>query len=140
MGKSDSISSQAHDTMGNVKDEVQHAPDRVVEQTRGNPLAAGLIAFGAGLLVSSVLPSSDREGEMVEKLKEKAEPVTRELQDTAKQVAEDMKEPVKEAATELQDSAKESVEHVKQDASGEAEQLQSHAKDAAKDLSDDENR
>src|SRR3712207_6044543 len=32
---------------------VQQAPDTIVRQAQGNPLAAGLIAFGVGWLVSS---------------------------------------------------------------------------------------
>jgi hypothetical protein len=30
-------------------------------QTQGNPIAAGLIAFGAGMLVASLLPATDLE-------------------------------------------------------------------------------
>ena len=37
-------------------DAVQQAPDTIVRQAQGNPLAAGLIAFGVGWLVSSLLP------------------------------------------------------------------------------------
>ena len=39
---------------------VGHAPQRVGTKTQGNPFAAGLIAFGAGLLVSSLIPASRR--------------------------------------------------------------------------------
>ncbi|MBT2249119.1 DUF3618 domain-containing protein, partial [Arthrobacter sp. BHU FT2] len=40
---------------------VSHAPDQVKAKTAGNPLAAGLIAFGAGMLLSSLIPASDKE-------------------------------------------------------------------------------
>lgn len=133
MGSSESMGTQTRHTMDNVKDEVQHAPQRVREETRGNPLAAGLIAFGAGLLASSLLPSSTREGELVDKLKERAEPVTRELKDAAREVAQDMKEPVKQAAEELKQSARESAEHVKDDARQEKDHLQAEARHAKQD-------
>lgn len=140
MGSGESASDQAHDAIESAKEGMNRAPQRVVEQTRGNPLAAGLIAFGAGLLASSLLPATDREGEMAQKLKEKAEPLTHELTESAKQVAEDMKEPVKNAAEELKDSAQSSVESVKEEASGEVDDLQSQAKDKAQGLSDNDNR
>src|SRR6476619_4741730 len=37
-----------------VGDAVSDVPGQVKQKTRGNPLAAGLIAFGAGLLISSL--------------------------------------------------------------------------------------
>ena len=43
-----------------VGDAVSNAPAQVKQKARGNPLAAGLIAFGAGLLVSGLIPSSQR--------------------------------------------------------------------------------
>src|SRR5215213_1196607 len=43
---------------------IQETPDMVVRQTQGNPLAAGLIAFGVGWLVSSLLPASQKEQEL----------------------------------------------------------------------------
>src|SRR6476620_7792570 len=58
-----SAQGMASDAAGTVQDAalgavgaVQQAPDAVVRQTQGNPLAAGLIAFGVGWLVSSLLP------------------------------------------------------------------------------------
>ena len=45
---------------------VQQAPDAVVRQTQGNPLAAGLIAFGVGWLVSSLLPASEKEKQLAQ--------------------------------------------------------------------------
>jgi hypothetical protein len=56
---------QAADTMrqtaGQVGDAVSGAPEQAIRQTQGNPLAAGLIAFGAGLLAASLLPTSQAE-------------------------------------------------------------------------------
>src|SRR3712207_6704926 len=51
----DSVSNAASTAAGAV----QQAPDQVIRQTQGNPLAAGLIAFGVGWLVSRLL---DRKG------------------------------------------------------------------------------
>lgn len=122
----------AHETSEAVHD----APHKVADQTRGNPLAAGLIAFGAGLLASSLIPGSHQEEELVRKAKEKAEPVTSELTNAAKKVAEDLKEPVTAAVEDLKDTALGSVDRVKSEATSETEHLRQEAKGSIQDFKD----
>ena len=77
---------QAQDRLGDAGDRVsewaddaQHAlhqaPAQLRGRTAGNPLAAGLIAFGAGLLLSSLIPASRVEQRAAEGLKEQAAPL-----------------------------------------------------------------
>ena len=77
---------------------VQQAPDTIVRQTQGNPLAAGLIAFGVGWLVSSLLPATEKE----QQLAQQAETAVRENKDAllgpAKQVAQEIGDELKPAA------------------------------------------
>src|SRR4051794_14847186 len=40
---------------------VQQAPQQLTRHAQGNPLAAGVIAFGVGWLISSLLPASEKE-------------------------------------------------------------------------------
>jgi hypothetical protein len=54
---------------------LRQAPRRAKRKTQGNPLAAGVIAFGLGMLVSSLIPSSEKEREAVSQLQENLEPV-----------------------------------------------------------------
>src|SRR5215213_1859008 len=44
------VQEKASSAASTAADTVREAPHTVAEQTRGNPLAAGIIAFGAGLL------------------------------------------------------------------------------------------
>jgi hypothetical protein len=53
----DRASSAAHD----VADTVRGAPQAVTQQTEGNPLAAGIIAFGVGMLAATLIPTTDAE-------------------------------------------------------------------------------
>ena len=55
MGRSEDVSERTQQAAHDASDAVHEAPQKVAEQTRGNPLAAGLIAFGAGLLACAVL-------------------------------------------------------------------------------------
>ncbi len=42
-------------------DAVRSAPRAVAQQTQGNPLAAGIIAFGVGMLAATLIPVTDAE-------------------------------------------------------------------------------
>ncbi len=132
MGGVESVGDDASDTMNKVHD----APGALASQTRGNPLAAGLIAFGAGLLASSMIPGSEKEREMVHTLKDKAEPLTHEVADAAKSIAQDMKEPAADAVEAIKSSAQDSVQTVKSQATDEASHLQEQASDAASNVKD----
>jgi gas vesicle protein len=98
----DSVSSAASTAVGAV----QQAPDAVIRQAQGNPLAAGLIAFGVGWLVSSLLPASEKE----KQLAQQAESAVKEHKDTllapAKQAAQEIGDQLKPAAQQAVDSVK----------------------------------
>jgi hypothetical protein len=96
-----------------VGDVVSNAPAQVKERARGNPLAAGLIAFGAGLLISGLIPSSQREQQAVSTLQDKAEPLKEKATEAAKDVASNLREPAQEAAQSVKQTAAEGVESVK---------------------------
>lgn len=132
----DAVMGSAESAGEGASDMLHNAPDTMVSKTRGNPLAAGLIAFGAGLLVSSLIPGSEQERDMVHTLKEKAEPLTEELSEAAKTIAEDMKEPTTEAVENLKSSARESAETLRTDTADEASHLKDQASDAAENVSE----
>ena len=54
----DTVMGSAGDASASVTDTAAQAPGAIARKTEGNPLAAGLIAFGAGWLVSSLIPAS----------------------------------------------------------------------------------
>jgi hypothetical protein len=96
-------------------DTVTDAPQRIRQRARGNPLAAGLIAFGIGYLISSAIPSSQREQQAAERLQEKAEPLKEQLTEAAQEVGDRLREPAKEAAESVKASAGGAVDTVKQE-------------------------
>jgi uncharacterized protein YjbJ (UPF0337 family) len=106
----DSVQSAASSAVSTV----QEAPDMVVRQTQGNPLAAGLIAFGVGWLVSSLLPASEKE----QQLAQQAENALRENKDVllapAKEVAQEMGEQLKPAAQDAVESVKSTAQDAAQ--------------------------
>ena len=122
MGAADHTADNVHSAAGSAGAHVSDAgsavaaaPTQLKAKTQGNPLAAGLIAFGAGLLVSSLIPASQKEREAADALKTAAEPLTAELTDAAKHVAEGLKEPAQEAMENVKATAVDATEHVKAD-------------------------
>ncbi|WP_426764956.1 DUF3618 domain-containing protein [Pseudarthrobacter sp. 1G09] len=106
---------------------VAAAPDRVKAKTQGNPLAAGLIAFGAGMLISSLIPASDKERQAADQLKTAAEPLTTELTDAAKGMVQDLKEPAQHAMDNVKTTATDGIDHVKTDSQDAATDVKDRA-------------
>ena len=107
---------QASDQLSHLGDQageaVQNIPDKVTSGTRGNPLAAGLIAFGAGLLASSLIPSSRMEQDAAEKVKDRAAPLVEEAKSAAQEAGEHLKPQAQEAAQAVKDTAAQGAENV----------------------------
>jgi len=108
---------QASDTvsakLSDAGQAVSAAPDQVKAKTAGNPLAAGLIAFGAGMLVSSLIPASQKEREAADQLKTAAQPLAAQVTDAAKTMAQDLKEPAQEAMENVKATATDAAQNVK---------------------------
>jgi gas vesicle protein len=110
---------------------IASAPSTAKSKARGNPLAAGLIAFGAGLLVSGLIPSSQKEQRAVSNLQEKTvEPLKQQVSQVAGEVASNLREPAQEAAESVKSTATEAVQHVKEEGAAGKEQVVSQAQDA----------
>ena len=104
------------DAAGGAVDTLQDTPDTVRRQTQGNPLAAGAVAVGVGVLLASIFPASDTERRAAEQLMDKAEPLKDELKQAGQQMAEHLKEPALEAVQQVKGAASESAEEISQSA------------------------
>jgi gas vesicle protein len=135
MGAADDAGSSISHAGSSAASNVGDLKDRAVAKAEGNPLAVGLIAFGAGLLLSSLIPASDREKEVAEKVKEQAQPLVDEVSGVAKEVGEHLREPARDAATAVKEAAAESVEHVKTEAATAADDVKTQAKGAGQNVS-----
>jgi Protein of unknown function (DUF3618) len=106
---------------------VRQAPRRMRRKAQGNPLAAGMIAFGLGMLVSSLIPSTEKEREAVSQLQENLEPVKQKATEVAQDMAENLKQPAQEAAESVKTTAQEGVENVKQEGQSAAADVKDQA-------------
>jgi gas vesicle protein len=119
------------DVASSASDAVASSPQVVRSKTQGNPLAAGLIAFGAGWLIGSLIPTSEREQQAALKAKESATPLAHEAAGAARQSAENLREPAQQAVRSVRQSATEAVENTKQEGTSSAERVRSDVQGAA---------
>jgi len=109
---------------------VREAPATVKRKTQGNPLAAGVIAFGLGMLVSSLIPSSEKERQAVSTLQDNLEPVKEKAAEVARDMGESLKPAAQEAADSVKSTAQEGVESVKQEGQAAAQDVKDQAQDS----------
>jgi hypothetical protein len=129
----DAVTGTVSDAASGAVQTVQDAPATARRQARGNPIAAGLIAFGAGWLVSSLLPASRREQELAEKAKDQATELGRPLADAAKQAAGEIKETMTEPAQEAVDAVRTTAQDAGQTVADEGRSAADQVKDQATD-------
>ncbi len=103
------------------------SPDDVRRRARGNPVAAGLISFGAGLLLGSVIPASRRERQIAQQAEPQLRSVAREAAASGQTVASALQGHAESAAGDLKSSAADHARELKSEASSAA----SDVKDAA---------
>ena len=128
-------SQSASSMASSVGDATHGAASTVKRQARGNPLAAGLVALGAGWLLGSLLPASSKETQLAESVKDRVAPVLDEAQSTVKQMAqesaENLKQPAQEAVQTVKEHAQESAQTVKQEGQSAAQDVSDSAKSHA---------
>lgn len=112
-------------------DAVGDASDTLVRKAKGNPLAVGLIALGAGWLLSSLIPVSEKEKDVASKAKDAAEPLVQEVTEAAKEVAAELKQPATDAVNAVRDRATSAADNVKSEATSSAETVKSEATSSA---------
>ncbi len=129
-GRVGEVKAAVADRASAVGDGLAQAPGQVQQRTRGNPLAAGLVAFGAGLLVSSLIPSSQREQQAVSGLQENLEPLKQRAGEAAKEIADNLKGPAQEAVESVKASASDAAQTVKAEGQAAKDQVQGQAQDS----------
>jgi ElaB/YqjD/DUF883 family membrane-anchored ribosome-binding protein len=122
----DTVSEKASE----AADAVREAPTAVKQKTQGNPIAAGVIAFGLGMLVSSLIPSSEKERRAVSTLQDNLEPVKQKATEVARDMGESLRPAAQEAAESVKYTAQEGVESVKQEGQAAAQDVKDQARDS----------
>ena len=128
------VAGTAHDVAGSASGAASQTTSAVRDQASGNPVAAGVIAFGIGWLISSLMPVSAKETQAAQTLLDAAKEHGQPLADQAKQVGQDvassLQDKAQDAAQSVSATAKDSATHVADEAKDNAQTVAQDAKDA----------
>lgn len=113
------------DTASGLADSARQAPQQVTERVEGNPLAAGLVAFGIGLLAGSMLPGTRREQELAQQAQPRLEQVAADAADTAREIVEDLRPAAQEEMGALKEEARDAAQATTSTAKDHAQQARS---------------
>lgn len=116
----DDVSGSVHGAVEATEDAARRAgqavaavPERVEAGTRGQPLVAGVVAFGAGVVLGAVLPSTRSEQElarrMAPELEHAGDRVADELRGAADHVASDVGDEAQAAVVDVRETATEAA-------------------------------
>ena len=126
-----SIGDSASGTAASVQETARGAVDAVEQRAEGNPLAAGLVAFGAGMVIAALLPPSEKEmrvaGTVVDTAKEHGQPVVEQAKSVGQDIAQDLKESAYDAAQHVQQTAQASVGNVRDEGEASAQRVKDEA-------------
>jgi uncharacterized protein DUF3618 len=133
-GKVGGATDKASSMVSAVGDTAGSAPSVARSKTQGNPLAAGLIAFGVGWLASSLLPATDKEADAAGALKDKAsehsDTLTAPLKEAAQGAKENLSGPAQDAVSSMKSTATDAAGTVKDEAASAKDDVSGSAQDA----------
>ncbi|MEU8299312.1 DUF3618 domain-containing protein [Micromonospora sp. NPDC048909] len=123
---------------GSVRDEARSLGQQSQQQMQGNPLAAGIIAFGAGLLVSALIPPSRQEQQWAGQAKGMVNQHSDELRGMASraghELRDNMREPAQQAARSVGSTAVKGAANVGSQGRSAAQQVSGQAQEAVGEL------
>jgi ElaB/YqjD/DUF883 family membrane-anchored ribosome-binding protein len=120
MGTASSGTERASELTSEAVDAARQAPEAARHQVEGNPIAAGVLAFAAGLVVAALVPETQQEQRWANSVQPQLEAAASEVGMAAQ-----------DSAAALEPKAREAAEHVKQQAQQSAETVKDDAKDTA---------
>ena len=124
-----STKDSAHGAVGSVKDTAHGTVSGAQDKVEGSPMAAGLVAFGAGLVIASLIPASDKEaraaGQVVDTVKDKGQPLVEDVKSAAQDLAQDVAASASDAASTVKDTATQSAERVRDEGKSGVDEVRS---------------
>ena len=130
-GMGTGVSGSASDAAASVKGSAQSAVGTLESTTTGNPLVAGAVAFGAGMLIGSLLPASEKEQQaaarLVDAAKEHGQPLIDEAKSVGQEIGQDLGNSASEAAEKVKSQAQESAQTVKGEGQSSADEVKGQA-------------
>ncbi|MBW3580341.1 MAG: hypothetical protein KY447_05815 [Actinobacteria bacterium] len=129
-GQAQEVSERAEEMASGTGSQAKAAPAALRQRTESNPMAAGLVALGAGFLVAALLPPTDRERQAASRVQTRLEPVKKQVTQVGKDIAGELQQSAQGSVEQLKERATSAVGQVKQDAQSSTEVVKDEAQDA----------
>jgi gas vesicle protein len=127
----DNASGTASGLTDSVSGTASDAADTAKEQFHGAPIAAGVAAFGLGMVISALIPSTRAEQKAAVQVKdvaqEQAQPLVADVKQAASEAGQQLKESAVESAQQVKDTGTEAVATVKDEGQSSAANVKSEA-------------
>lgn len=128
----DSAAGTGSGAVSGVQDAAGSAASTAQEKFEGAPIAAGLVAFGAGMVLAGLFPATDVEakaaqravdtatadGGLVDQAKAAGQDVGQQVQQTATEAAQQVKDTATDAAGTVRDQGQSAADSVRSDVQG----------------------
>lgn len=138
MGSASDAASSVSGGAGHAADRVREAPGTVIDaatrKAQGAPLAAGLIAFGAGALIASLFKGSETEGRVAQAALDAAQPLKDAATEAGQQLAAGLKDQGQQAVEQVKETAAQATQEVKDQAQQATQQTVETGRDAAQEV------
>lgn len=121
-----------------VAERAQEVPAMVAQRTQGNPLAAGLIAFGLGALAASLVPETEAERRQAHRLRRSVvQPLQEQVGQAGQEVVADLRDSARASKDTITEQARAAVDEVRGEAQQGAGQLREQGVGAAQSVRGD---
>lgn len=131
--KASQLTGKAGEKAHDAADAVRGAPRTVARQAQGNPLAAGIIAFGVGMLAATLIPVTDAEKRAGQQLKEHSGDLTDKVKDIVSELKDDVSGTVQQAAGQVKETAADAARTTGQQAQSSARDAKDQSRQAVSD-------
>ena len=128
MGQARDVSGGMTERAGQIGDTMRETPHAIEERTRGNPLAVGMIAVGAGALIASLLPESRTEQRLARKIEPQMEEAASQIGEAGRKMASE----VKDVASEGMGNVRQSIRQADDESMEEAPRAGEHIRTGPK--------
>lgn len=115
---------QVSEGVGHMAEDVRQAPEQLRRRAGGNPVAAGLIAFGGGMLAASIIPSNPTERQAAARIRDETQPAIGRLEEASRQLGDELRTSAKHAADDVAEAAKDSAQQLADEVRGSAKHVQ----------------
>lgn len=125
-GSANAATDRASGAMDTLK---AKSPDSAADFTEGNPIAAGLIGLGVGLLVATLIPESKEEQQVADQAQDHIDALAGDLGHSGREAADNVRPTAEQAVQDVKGSAQDSAKNVQSESQSAAENVKSKADD-----------